>query len=395
MTVGYAGATGTMTINGTTLTTTVSPSSANLSIVLSQYTTIGQLAAFINAQPGYSATASPSAIQLPTSALDQVTAVGIASMNNAQPGRIKDSLYAFQQQMNTSTALAFTSTATAGLPTPAPLAYLADGTKGATSAADIVNAIAQMAGIQANIIVPLFSQDATEDILLGLTDPASTYTIAAINAATKNHCIEFSTPKLARNRIAILSYWDNTQNTYANAKAAAQGLASYRCSLACQCPTQVNSQGVITTFMPWYNAVVAAGMQAGGFYKSICNKLANVISFKDPAGYDSGSPGDVEDALLAGLLVMEKSAAGESWVSDQTTYGFDTNFVYNSIQAVYASDLIALDMGASFKAAFVGKSLADISAATGLSYLAQKMAGYLQGTKTPRFKSWHLLCTST
>ncbi len=128
--------------------------------------------------------------------------------------------------------------------------------------------------------------------------------------------------------------------------------------------------------MPWYNAVVAAGMQAGGFYKAIVNKLANVISFADPAGYDSGSPGDTEDALSAGLLVMTNTTAGNSWVSDQTTYGFDTNFVYNSIQAVYASDLICLDLAASFKAAFVGKSLADVSAATGLSYLSQKMAGY-------------------
>jgi hypothetical protein len=128
--------------------------------------------------------------------------------------------------------------------------------------------------------------------------------------------------------------------------------------------------------MPWYAATVAAGMQAGGFYKSITNKLANVISVFDPAGFDNGSPGDVEDALNAGLLFLTHQTAGNSWVSDQTTYGQDTNFVYNSIQAVYASDLISIDLAASFKSAFVGKSLADVSAQSALAYLGQKMDGY-------------------
>jgi hypothetical protein len=235
-----------------------------------------------------------------------------------------------------------------------------------------VNAIQQVAGVQCNIIVPLFSQDATADITAGQTDPGSTYTIAATNALVKNHCITYSTPKLKRNRICILSM----NATYANAKNAALGLANYRCSLAFQGSTEVNSLGVITNFQPWYTAVIAAGMQAGGFYKSITNKLANVISYTDPVGFDSGSPGDVEDALSSGMLILTASTAGSLWVSDQTTYGFDTNFVYNSIQAVYTSDILALDLAASFQAAFVGQSLADVDAATGLSYLAQKMEGY-------------------
>ncbi len=379
LTIGYAGTSATLTIAAGTLTTTVvGGSGANLSISMSQYKTCADLATFIASQTGYACVCNPSAVQLPPSALDTQAAINIAATGaNVMPGRLKNAAFRFQQTMSTSKGLAFVPMATAGLPASmAAAAFLSGGSRGATLAADIVNAIAQMAGIQANIIVPLFSQNATDDIALGLTDSASTYTIGAVNAAVKNHCIEFSTPKLKRNRICILSYWDATQNTYSNSKEMAQGLANYRCSLCIQRPSQVNSAGVIVSFMPWYNAVVAAGMQAGGFYKAIVNKLANVISFVDPAGYDSGSPGDTEDALSAGLLVMTNTTAGNSWVSDQTTYGFDTNFVYNSIQAVYASDLICLDLAQSFKAAFVGKSLADVSAATGLSYLSQKMAGY-------------------
>ena len=377
LTLGYQGTTATVTINKTaaTLTTTVTGGTGtNLSLNLANYKTIAVLAQYIASQPGYSATATPSAQQEPTSALDSVTALGMASTAiAAQPARIKDAAYTFAQVLATSTALNFTPTATAGLPSVMAMpSFLTGGARGATLAADIVNALTQISGVQCNIIVPLFSQDATADITAGLTDPGSTYTIAATNALVKNHCITYSTPKLKRNRICILSY----NGTYANAQNVALGLANYRCSLAFQGSTDVNSLGVITNFQPWYTATIAAGMQAGGFYKSITNKLANVISYTDPVGFDSGSPGDVEQALSSGMLILTASTAGSLWVSDQTTYGFDTNFVYNSIQAVYTSDILALDLAASFQAAFVGQSLADVDAATGLSYLAQKMEGY-------------------
>lgn len=376
--VGYAGTTATLTINQTTktlVTTVVGGSGAALNIDLTQYRTIADLASFITSQTGYSASASAAAQQLPTSALDTVSAISIASTGaGILPGRIKQAAYNWQKVVGTSRALLFTPTATAGLPNAMTNpAFLAGGARGATAAVDIINALNQLAGIQVNIIVPLFSQDATADIAAGKTDSGSTYTIAAINAATKSHCIQYSTPKLKKNRICILSYWGNN---YANAKQVAQGLAHYRASLCIQQVTQVDSSGNIQTFMPWYAACVAAGMQTGGFYKSITNKYANVISFVDPSGFDSGSPGDVEDALNAGLLFMTQDTAGNRWVSDQTTYGFDTNFVYNSIQAVYCSDILALDLAASFQSAFVGKSLADVDAATAKSFLAQKMDGY-------------------
>ena len=303
LTVGYEGTTGTMTINSTTLTTTVTGGSGtSLSLTLSQFTTIGQVAAFINSQTGYTATPIPSSAQLPPSALDHVTAIGIASTAATdQPGRVKDSAFTFQSVLATSTAVSFTPTAVAGLPDPAPTAYLTGGLLGPTLAADIVNAIAQMAGIQVNIIVPLFSQDATADIAAGNTDPGSTYTISAINELLKSHCIQYSTPTLKHNRTAILFL----QWNICKRKAQAQSLASYRIALTFQQVTQVNSAGVNTLFLPWYAACVAAGMQAGGFYKSICNHLANIVSITDPSGYNSGDPDDVSHAIIAGMLASK------------------------------------------------------------------------------------------
>lgn len=376
--VGYQGTIASLTINDarTLLTTSVTGGSgAALSIDLTQYHTVADLASFINSQTGYTSSNSASSQQLPPSALDAVVAIGISSTASAfKPGRIKKAAYDFAKVLGTSRALSFTPTAVAGLPgVMATFAFLTGGARGATLAADIINALDQLSGVNVNMIVPLFSQDATADILAGTTDSSSTYTIAAINAATKSHCIEFSTPKLKKNRLAVLSYWNDSYN---NAKSAAQGLAHYRVSLTLQKVSQVDSSGNIQSFMPWYLSCVAVGMQAGGFYKSITNKFANVISFQDPSGFDSGSPGDVEDALDAGLLFLTADTAGNRFVSDQTTYGFDTNFVYNSLQATYDADLIALDLADSFQKAFVGKSLADISAGVGLAFLAQKMIGY-------------------
>jgi hypothetical protein len=377
--IGYQGTTATITITSSTISTTVTGGSgANLSIPLSQYTTIAELAAFIASQTGYSAVCPASSQQLPPSVLDHVSAIGIASTGaGLLPGRIKDAAHNFQTAIATSVLL-FTVGVNGNAGLPAPMAmpvYLAGGTRGPTLAVDIVNVLSQIAGINVNFIVPLMSEDASLDIALGLTDPDSTYTIAAINAAVKSHCIQYSTPALKKNRTCILSLL----GTYAAAKEQAQSLGNYRCSLTMQQISQLNSQGAVVTYQPWYAACLAAGMQAGGFYKSILNKAANIISFVDPSGFDSGDPGDVEDALSAGLLFLSQDTGRAGyWVSDQTTYGFDTNFVYNSIQAVYAADLIALDLAQSFFTQFVGQSLADVTAASALSFLTQKMAGYLK-----------------
>ena len=172
----------------------------------------------------------------------------------------------------------------------------------------------------------------------------------------------------------MLSY----KGTFADTKTKSSSLASYRATLTFQDSKQVDSTGVIKQYQPWYQSAVAAGMQSAGFYKGLVKKLANVISFIDPAGFDSGKPGDVEEALEAGLLFMEKATAGNRWVSDQSTYGLDTNFVYNSLQATYLSDVLAVSLTKSLENTYVGKSLADVDASTVVSFMSNEMAAYKQ-----------------
>lgn len=375
--IGYLGTSATLTITDEDLTTTVTGGTgSNLSLKLADYTTLATLAAFINSQEGYTAIASVGSTQNAPSVLDQVSAIGIATTNaNLRSGRVKKSVSNFSLVLNQSSALSFEATAVAGLPAEmATNAFLSGGTKGATLAADIASASIAIEGIDVNFVVPLFSRNASEDISEGLTDASSTYTISAINALIKNHVLKMSSAKIKKHRSAFLSIWA----PYSDVKSESSSLAGARFALSFQRSTQVNSVGETVSYLPWYTACVAAGMQAAGFYRAIVNKQANIISFQDPQGFDSGSPGDIEDALDAGLLFLEKDVVGNKWVSDQTTYGLDTNFVFNSIQAVYGVDLVSLDLAASLQTAFVGKSLADVDASTGLSFLASKMNLYKQ-----------------
>ena len=374
LSVGYVGTSATLSISGGTLTTTVvDGAGANLSIELSEYPTMSNLATFINSQAGYSATSVASSNNLSPLRLDEVSSVGIASTGAFEAGRIKKAAYNFALKISESSSVDFDFILSQGLPSDMTGAsFLSGGSKGATSAADIVGSIPALEGIKVNFVLPLFSRDAVDDIADGLTDSASTYTIDAVNFAVKSHVLAMSTVKLKRNRIAMLSKW----GSYADIKSHAQTIASFRATLCFQKTSQVDSVGDVVEYSPWHTAAIACGMQSAGFYKSLTNKFANIISYKDPSGFDSGNPGDVEDAIDAGTFFLQAETAGNKWVVDQTTYGFDSNFVYNSLQAVYMSDVLAIQLAESLERFAVGKSLADINAASMSGHIAKKMDEY-------------------
>lgn len=380
--VSYTGTTATVTITDTAVTSVVAGGSgaALPAITLADYPTIADLASFINAQTGWkAAVGSAAAGTLPTSALDNGT-FDVCSTFGAYVGRIKADGYTFFNTITDGSALvqlnATPAQAAAGLPVVSALAYLAGGSKGSTTAAAALAAIDALEAVQGNFVVPLFSQDASLDIIDGLTESGSTYTIEAINLAVKTHVLKMSTLKKRRNRQAFLSIED----TFANQKEAASNLGSSRCSVAFQNFKQLTSSGTIKQFQPWMGAVIAAAMQAAGFYKAIFFKGINTVgTVHADASFKENSDSQVEEALRAGLMPARKSQTGGFiWVSDQTSYIKDENFVYNSVQAVYAADLIALTTAQKMEKAFVGQSVADISAALALSYLEGLMAEFLR-----------------
>lgn len=370
LSVGYVGATAsTVTVNATSIILT---GATTITLTKASFVTIGDVAAYINSQTGWYAT-TPAAFQSKSpSTLDYgVFKAAQNGITSTGPARIKVDAYAVKTAIGTSNGVEFATSPTAGLPAVQAVFFLSGGTKGGSTDAGIAAGLAAAGLTRCNFVVTCFSRDATSDIADGLTDATSTYTIDGINAYNAAHVAAFSQFKKRRPRQAFVS----KKGTFAEAKTAAQTLASARVALAFQDVAALGANGT-QWFQPWMGAVIAAGMQAAGFYRPIFNKSVGLTGVTQAAGdFKSQDDDAVEEALLAGLLVIRlRDGGGFSFVSDQTTYATDENFVYNSIQAVYVADVIAQTVAQRMERAFVGQSFADVTAGVALSYLKGIMA---------------------
>ena len=382
--VGYVGGTtATLTVDkgaGTLYTTVVGGSGLSIpAIKLTDYPTLTELVTFLSMQTGYTASvSSPSLGNLPPSALDAGT-YGICSTWGAKNGRIKVDAYKWFNKLLSSLLVqqgSIPAAANAGIPAVKALAYMTGGAKGFSTAAQVSAAVDALENVRGNFVIPLFSRDASLDVTAGLSEAGSTYTIDAVNLAVKSHVLKMSTLKRRGNRLAFLS----KEDTFANQKTASGNTASSRCSMTFEDFKQLGGDGNIGQFQPWMGAVLAAAMQAAGFYKAIFFKGINTAGVVHAAGdFNQKSDSQMEEALLAGLLPARKSLTGGFiFESDQTTYTKDNNFVFNSIQAMYAADIIALSTAQRMEAMFVGQSTADTNAALALSALENIMADFLR-----------------
>jgi hypothetical protein len=344
-------------------------------IPFSQFKTLKDVADYISSQPNWSAQVTSSRFQSISPAdLDRGT-FGASSANNYKPARLKRDAVIWYQNNLGSTLVQPQSRANAGLPEAMSNAiFLSGGAKNGTTTADITQAIDALEKLDTNFIVPLFSQDASLDIVQGETESSSTYTIDAINAYVKAHVLKMSAVKMRKNRQAFCS----KRASYIDVKEAAGELASSRIALCFQDVLNVSAEGVIKKYQPFMASIIAAGMLASAGYRGIVKKFANVSGVMTPFNdFDQNNPGDTEDALKAGLLFMEKvPTGGFRWISDQSTYGFDNNFVYNSLTAVYIADLITLTLIDRFDKLVVGKSVAEISRQAALSLLESELFNF-------------------
>jgi hypothetical protein len=378
LTVGYKGTTASITVGTSTITSAVTggTGAALPAIKLSDFTRLSDLATFINSQTGWTcAVGSALYGQLSPAILDEGT-YNCATDLGSRPARIKRDAADFFKKLTSGTAavqLGVTpAAAAAGLPEVQAVTFLSGGTKGATLAANITSIFSACEKLRGNFVVPLFSRDATADAADGLTDASSDYTIDAWHAGLSSHVLAMSKLKRRRHRQGFASY----KGTFADAKLKAQSVANYRVAMTCQDFKMLASDGTIKQFQPWMGAVLAAGMQAAGFYRSILFKGINCsgVLMADGSMTDQ-SDADLEAAITNGLLVAQRpDSGGFRWNSDQTTYAADDSFVYNSMQMIYAGDILALTTASRMERAFVGQSIADVSANIALAYLQGVMS---------------------
>lgn len=379
--LGYygVGATCQVVVTSSRITTTVTGGAGDdLDLLLKDFPTLNDLAAYLNAQPGYVAAVGSAAIgSYASSNLDEGTF--FAGATHANYGlRLKVDAAKFYAAVSASNLVQIgnpVASAAAGLPDIMATTYLVGGLKGATTNANVTGAIDALEAVKCNFVVPCFSRDVADDITDELTDSGSTYDILTINAYAKTHVLKMSTFKKRRNRQAVLSL----RGSFAEAQEAAQGIASFRCAMTFQ-DVKVQTSSATIQSQPHTLAAIAAGMQAAGFYRDITAKGINCSGIVHAAGdYKESLDTDVEDALLAGLMPAKKGdPSGFVWVSDQTTYSGDSNFVYNSFQAVYVSDVMSLSAAQRMEKAFLGQTPGDISSGVILAAFEATLADFLR-----------------
>lgn len=383
MKVSYLGTTATITISDTTVTSSVTGGSGGAlpAISLTSFPTISDLCAYISAQTGWSASPGTTSLgQLPATALDDGTYT-CATQFGAQTARIKVDAYRFFESVGNNLSLVQLGDpavqAAAGLPAVQSVAFLANGARGGTTSTAFANAIDACRKVRANFIVPLVSRDASLDTIDGLTDASSTWTIDGVHAAVKTHVIAMAKLKARRNRLGFVSY----RGTYADSKEKAGTMASARVIVSFLDQAVLSATtGNVEWFHPWMDSVLAACGQAAAGYRNLTRKFKNVSGSRHAAGEWTGDEvSETDDALVAGLLpTVAHEDGGYVFVSDQTSYSKDGNEVYNSFQAMYVADQIALDAAKSMEDAFTGETISDVPATLAKTFLESKFLQYIE-----------------
>lgn len=367
--IGYFGTSASLTIaNGVLTTTVVGGSGANLSININDYSTVNDLANYISAQTGYAAAASNIAIGLHAPAdLDAVSAIGICAEFAAseKPAKIKLDYAEAADALNNSQLVTFAdgSAANAGLPENFAYSFFAGGALGATTAARYQAALDAAQKIQdAAFIVPLFSRDASEDIVDGETDSGSSYEIDGINASTQAHCVLMSGLKQKRERIAMLS----KEDSYANVKEASFNLTSGRSTLVFQEVRIPDNQGNLEWFQPFMFAVGIAGMQSGVTVPSrpVTFKTIAVSGIRQLAN-DFDPIAQEEDAIEAGLIIAQSiPGTGFRILLGNTTFlrSDGTAWFYSRLGVQYSADVLSKSIRSFIDTNYIGLSNAELSA---------------------------------
>ena len=301
---------------------------------------------------------------LPVSVLDQVT-VGAktADASVSSPVRIKKDADDASVLFSQSGIVDISGQSDTGLMDAVSETALSGGTLGGTSTAAITEALSAFEEIRVNSVIPLFSRDKDADILDGLTDATSTYSIAGIHQAVKTHCNLMSTTKNRSERQGYLSLKD----TWNASLDQASLLADQRLQMCIQDTRNIDSQGVIKWFQPWSQSCLLAGARAGSPVGTpLTFKFFNLSGIRHTSQAMSTPEEDIvidfnpnvqfDQAIQGGITFMEApQSGGIRLVLDNTTYQRDGNWVYNRGNVMYAADVLAFDFRNQLENIYVGK----------------------------------------
>lgn len=240
-----------------------------------------------------------------------------------------------------------------GLPANLAASLLSGGARGASANSNFQAAFDALLAFRCNTVVPLVSRDASALISSGETDPASAFTVDAVNLQALTHCITASNTKNRSERNCYVS----KKASFATAQAAAQALNHERASMLFQDVEVLGSDGNLKLVDPWGASCLVAGVQAGTPVGTPATfKFLNVNSI---AHQDYNSKTQIDLAIDAGLIPLEQAdSGGFRVVVHNTTYGIDPNFVFNRVSVLEAADYVAYNLRQQLEAIFIGNKAA-------------------------------------
>lgn len=346
-----AGSAATLLISATTLSTTVTGApSDDLSIPLAGKT-IQQLVDLISANAAYTAsTALPLASSKSAADLDPITtALDIKTSAQTLRGQQKELL----DIINSESQLVSASRASGVegiIATLSSKKFLSGAARGASTNTTFQAGFDALLASRCNTVVPLISRDASSLSSSGDTDPASSFTIDAVNLQALTHCILASNTKNRSERNCYVSKKDS----FANTQAAALALNHERASMLFQDVEVLDASGNLTFKDPWASACILAGIQAGTPVGTPATfKLINANGIQHQ---DYNQKTQVDLAIEDGLLPLENvDSGGIRVVVQNSTYSQDANFVFNRPSVLAAADNVAYNLRVNLEAIFVGE----------------------------------------
>jgi len=368
-----AGSAAALSISATTLSTSITGAAPdNLSIPLAGKT-IKQLVDLIEAHAAYTASTTYKLASSKSAAdLDPITTPLDILTSKTLRGQQKELL----DIINTESQL-ITATRASGVEgTIAALAakqFLSGAVRGASTNTLFQNGFDALLATRVNTVVPLIAQDASALISSGDTDPASTFTVDAVNLQALTHCILASNTKNRSERNCYVA----KKASFANAQAAALDLNHERASMLFQDVEVLDASGDLVFKEPWAASCILAGIQSGTPVGTPATfKLINANGIRHQ---DYNQKTQVDLAIESGLLPLEDvDSGGIRVVVQNATYSKDANFVYNRPSVLAAADNVAYNTRAQLEAIFVGEKARTGSAEAIKNAVVALMSTFLQ-----------------
>lgn len=347
----------------------VATGSVSYNLLFVDYPILSNMVDAINNLPGFSASLGQASFKtMACSELDEVATLGCFSPNGNEVAHLKADAQAMINLIADSDLVILESPIQKGLPDAEGRFNLAGGAKGASASSAFDAGFSAALGQECNVIVPAISQDASVDLLSGLTEAASTYDIETVIAMLDSHLRLRSNIKNRKEAMGMCGYRKQAKLDVFNQAA---NMGSELLQLAMQDVLVVDAgSNELAWKQPHVFAAMLAGMRLGTeIGEPLTHKYLNcsgvghfVNSATGKVNGDFDALIDFDEAIDAGVTFSEPVNGSHRIVIDNTTYGADDSFVFNRGSVMEASQYIAKTVRSDAEIAFVGKKNSVITA---------------------------------